>query len=279
MTQPLRVGLVQLRSGRMMDHNIEMASGFIREAHGSGAKFVSTPEMTHMIEAESEALLKAVRPEAEDPGVAAFSALAEELGIWLLIGSLAIARGDGKVANRSFLFDPKGAIRARYDKIHLFDVELAGGERYRESRHYAPGSEAVLVDLPFARLGLTICYDLRFPYLYRMLAKEGAEIITVPAAFTKTTGEAHWHALLRARAIETGAFILAPAQGGRVEVGRETYGHSLVVSPWGQVLGEAGNDPGVLVADLDLARVAEARARVPSLTHDRDGIAVRHMGA
>ncbi|NWG45581.1 MAG: carbon-nitrogen hydrolase family protein [Alphaproteobacteria bacterium] len=268
---PLRVGLVQLRSGRRQGPNIDIACGLIREAAASGAQLIATPEMTHMIEAESAVLLDTARPEAEDPGFSAFSSLAAELSVTLLVGSLAIRRTDGRIANRSFLFGPDGACLAHYDKIHMFDVDLPGGESYRESRHYEAGTRAVLARLPGSGtlLGLTICYDLRFPALYRALAQAGAQIIAVPAAFTRTTGEAHWHVLLRARAIETGCFVIAPAQGGRTEVGRETFGHSLVVSPWGQVVAEAGTDPTVIIADLDLAQVAEARGKIPALTLDR----------
>ena len=187
----------------------------------------------------------------------------------LHIGSLAIKLDDTRVANRSYLIDPQGGIAAQYDKLHLFDVDLAGGESYRESHHARPGGKAVLVDLPFGRLGLSICYDLRFPQLYRALATAGAEFIAVPAAFTRQTGEAHWRVLVRARAIETGAFVLAAAQGGLHENGRSTYGHSIIVSPWGEVLAEMGEDSGVIFADIDLEQSAEARARIPSLQHGR----------
>jgi len=197
-------------------------------------------------------------------------ALAAEFGIYLHIGSLAIKLDDTRVANRSYVIDPAGGIAAQYDKLHLFDVDLAGGESYRESHHARPGGKAVLVDLPFGRLGLSICYDLRFPQLYRALAGAGAEFIAVPAAFTRQTGEAHWHVLIRARAIEIGAFVLAASQGGLHENGRTTFGHSLIVSPWGEVLAEGGAEPGVIFADIDLAASDEARARIPALKHDRD---------
>ena len=195
--------------------------------------------------------------------------MAAELGIWLLIGSVAIKVSDTKTANRSVLFDPKGGIAARYDKIHMFDVDLPSGEKYRESNTVAGGDRAVTADLPWGRVGLTICYDMRFPHLYRSLAQSGAFLLTVPSAFTETTGKAHWHVLLRARAIENGAFVVAPAQGGTHANGRETYGHSLIVAPWGEVLAEAGTDPCVIVADIDPVLSAEARARVPNLRHDR----------
>jgi len=192
------------------------------------------------------------------------------LGVWLLIGSLAIKVSDTKTANRSFLIDPKGGIAAQYDKIHLFDVDLPSGETYRESNTVAGGNRAILAETSWGRLGMTICYDLRFPHLYRALAKAGAFLLTVPSAFTETTGKAHWHTLLRARAIENGAFVVAPAQGGTHANGRKTYGHSLIVAPWGEVLAEAGTDPCVIVAEIDSARVTDARTRVPSLKHDRD---------
>jgi predicted amidohydrolase len=214
--------------------------------------------------------LATAEPEAASQPLKRLRALAAELGIHLHVGSLAIKLDDTRVANRSYVIDPRGGILAHYDKLHLFDVDLAGGETYRESHHARPGASAVLVDLSFGRLGLSICYDLRFPQLYRALAAAGAEFIAVPAAFTRQTGEAHWHVLIRARAIETGAFVLAATQGGLHENGRMTFGHSLIVSPWGEVLAEGGEDPGVIFADIDLAASAEARARIPALKHDRD---------
>jgi len=207
--------------------------------------------------------------EAQSSALAAFRTLARELKIWLHIGSMAVATGSGKLANRAFVITPSGEISARYDKIHMFDVDLPGGESYRESRNFAAGGEAVIADLPFARLGLSICYDLRFPQLYRALAQAGAGILTVPAAFTRKTGEVHWQTLLRARAIENGAYVLAAAQGGRHDNGRETYGHSLIIAPGGEVMAEAGVDPVVLTAQLDLAKVAAFREQIPSLAHDR----------
>jgi predicted amidohydrolase len=214
-------------------------------------------------------LLKAQREEATI-ALARLRALAGELGIYLHVGSLAIKEDGPRAANRSYLIDPHGEIVARYDKLHMFDVDLAGGESHRESAHCRPGAKAVVVDLPFGRLGLSICYDLRFPQLYRALANAGAEFIAVPAAFTRQTGEAHWHVLIRARAIETGAFVLAATQGGLHESGRSTYGHSLIVSPWGEILAEAGEEPGVVFADIDLQASAEVRARIPNLKHGRD---------
>jgi deaminated glutathione amidase len=265
-----RAGLVQLRSGRSMAANLEQAEALIRRAGQGGAVYVQTPENTAIMELKPELVLEAAQFEEESVPLARFRALAAELGIFLHIGSLAIKLDQTRVANRSYLIDPQGAIAARYDKLHMFDVDLAGGESYRESQHSRPGAKAVLADLPFGRLGLSICYDLRFPQLYRALATAGADFIAVPAAFTKQTGEAHWHVLIRARAIETGAFVLAATQGGLHENGRATYGHSLIVSPWGEVLAEAGEEPGVIFADIDLAAAAEARARIPALKHGRE---------
>ena len=266
----IRASLIQMRSGRDMARNTTDAAAMIREAKAAGAYFISTPEMTNILEPDRPRLRALARPEAEDASVRSFSELAQELGVWLNIGSLAL-KGEGeKLINRSLLFAPDGSIAARYDKIHLFDVDLPGGESLRESHAYDAGAVAVLAETPLAPLGLTICYDMRFPQLYRLLARAGAKLFTVPSAFTVPTGQAHWHVLLRARAIETGSFVLAAAQGGRHESGRETYGHSLIVSPWGEVLAEAGTDPQVITADLDLAAADVARARIPSLEHGRD---------
>jgi predicted amidohydrolase len=263
-----RAACVQLRSSDDVTENIRAASVLIREAKAQGADFIATPENTTLMAPDGGAKLERSFPEQTDPSLPAFRALAAELGAWLLIGSLAIKVSDAKTANRSFLIDPKGAIAARYDKIHLFDVDLPSGEKYRESGTVAGGGRAVTADLPWGKIGLSVCYDLRFPQLYRMLAQAGALLLTVPAAFTETTGKAHWHVLLRARAIENGAFVLAPAQGGSHAGGRKTYGHSLIVGPWGEVLAEAGTDPGVIVADIDPALALEARTRIPSLRHD-----------
>jgi deaminated glutathione amidase len=265
----LRAGLVQLRSGRDMARNLADAAGLIRQAAGQGAALVATPEMTNVLEPDRPRLRGLAKVQAEDESVAGFSALAVELRIWLNIGSLALMGDDGTLINRSLLFDPAGTLRAYYDKIHLFDVDLPTGESLRESHAYSGGSRAVVLDAAGYRLGLTICYDVRFPGLFRHLAQAGAEVITVPSAFTVPTGEAHWHVLLRARAIETGSFVLAAAQAGRHESGRETYGHSLAVAPWGEVLAEAGQDPCAVVVDLDLAQVTAARRRIPALAHDR----------
>lgn len=264
-----RAACVQLRSSDDVAENIRTASELIREARAKGADFVATPENTTLMAPDGGAKLERSYAEDADPALPAFRALAEELGIWLLIGSLAIKVSDTKTANRSFLIDPKGRIATRYDKIHLFDVDLPSGEKYRESNTVAGGAAAATAELPWGTLGLTICYDLRFPQLYRALAKSGAFALTVPSAFTETTGKAHWHVLLRARAIENGAFVIAPAQGGHHANGRRTYGHSLIVAPWGEVLAEAGTDPGVILAEIDPALAADARGRIPNLEHDR----------
>jgi deaminated glutathione amidase len=269
MTSTFRVGLIALRSGRTPGENLAAAAGLIKDAKKGGADYVLTPEMTNVMEVDRERLFAAIVPEEEDATLAGFRELARALGIFLHAGSLAVKVSPDKAANRSFLIDPHGEIVARYDKIHMFDVDLSGGESYRESRNFRAGDFAVVADLPWGRLGLTICYDLRFPALYRALAEAGAAFLTIPSAFTRQTGEAHWHVLTRARAIETGAFVFAAAQGGRHENGRETYGHSLVVDPWGRVLAEGGTEPGVVFADVDPAAVAAARARVPSLEHGR----------
>lgn len=264
-----RAACVQLRSSDDVAENIADTSRLIREARAQGADFVATPENTTLMAPDGGAKLERSFSEDHDPALPAFRALAEELGIWLLIGSLAIKVSDGKTANRSFLIDPKGRLAARYDKIHLFDVDLPSGEKYRESNTVAGGNAAVTADLPWGRLGLTICYDLRFPQLYRTLAKSGAFALSVPSAFTETTGKAHWHVLLRARAIENGAFVIAPAQGGHHANGRKTYGHSLIIAPWGEILAEAGTDPGVILAEIDPEAAKDARARIPNLQHDR----------
>jgi predicted amidohydrolase len=265
-----RAGLVQLRSGRTVASNLDKAEALVRRAAKGGAQYVQTPENTGIMELKPELVLAAAESEGKSAPLAWARALARELGIWLHIGSIAIKLDQNRVANRSYLLDPKGRVTARYDKLHMFDVDLAGGESYRESQYFRPGAKAVLADLPFGRFGLSICYDLRFASLYRALAAAGAELIAIPAAFTKQTGEAHWHVLTRARAIETGAFVLAATQGGLHENGRSTFGHSIVVSPWGEVLAEAGEEPGVIFADIDLAASEEARARIPAIKHGRE---------
>ena len=269
MSRAFTAACVQLTSGREPAENVAAASDLVREAKAAGADIVLTPETTNMMEPSGRLLRDKAVPEADDASVAAFSALAAELGIWLLIGSVVVRAANDKAANRSILFDPSGTIAARYDKIHMFDVDIPDGQSYRESKSYAPGEQAVVADLPWGRLGLSVCYDLRFPYLYRALAHAGAEFLTVPAAFTRFTGQAHWHVLLRARAIETGCFVLAPAQCGTHAEGRQTYGHSLIVAPWGEVLADAGDEPGVVLAEIDPAKVQKARGMVPALTHDR----------
>lgn len=264
-----RAACVQLRSSDDVDENIATASNLIRRARDQGAEFISTPENTNLMAPDGGAKLELSFSEERDPSLPAFRALAEELGAWILIGSLAIKVSEEKTANRSYLLDPRGKIAARYSKIHLFDVDLPSGETYRESSTVAGGTEAIGADLAWGRLGMTICYDVRFPQLYRELAKTGSIFFSVPSAFTETTGSAHWHVLLRARAIENGAFIFAAAQGGKHANGRKTFGHSLIVAPWGEILAEAGKDPGIIVAEIDTERVSEARARIPSLRHDR----------
>jgi deaminated glutathione amidase len=264
-----RAALVQMRTGRDVIGNINAAAKLVREAKLLGAEYVQTPEQTSLMELDRESLFAHIVEEERDPALAAFQELARELAIHLHIGSLAVKISPEKAANRTFVIDPQGEIVARYDKIHMFDVNLANGESYRESNTYRPGESAVVVPLPFCNVGLTICYDVRFPALYRALAEAGANVLTVPAAFTKQTGEAHWHLLLRARAVETGCFVLAAAQGGHHENGRDTFGHSLIVDPWGRVIAEAGIEPGVTIADIDLSLVDEARGRVPALDHGR----------
>lgn len=266
-----RAGLVQLRSGREVKQNLDAAEDLIREAAASGARYVQTPENTALMELEPARVLQLAQTEGASAPLRRFRALAAELQIWLHLGSLGIRVDDAHVANRSYLLDTRGEIAARYDKLHMFDVDLPGGETYRESEYYAPGDKAVLADLSLgeARLGMTICYDLRFAALYRALAQAGANLIAIPAAFTRQTGQAHWHVLLRTRAIETGAYVLAATQGGLHDNGRETYGHSMIVSPWGEILAEAGEDPCVVLAEIDLARCDEVRSRIPSLEHGR----------
>ncbi|MBX9824561.1 MAG: carbon-nitrogen hydrolase family protein [Xanthobacteraceae bacterium] len=264
-----RVGLIQARSGEQPAANLETVVKLIGEAKAGGASYVQTPEMTNIMVASRDKLLAAVVPEESDASLATFRELARRLGIYLHIGSLAVKATADRAANRSFLIDPQGEVAARYDKIHMFDVDLANGESYRESRSYKPGDLAVLHDLPWGRLGLTICYDLRFPSLYRALGEAGASFLAIPSAFTRQTGEAHWHVLNRARAIENGCYVIAAAQGGAHENGRETFGHSLVVDLWGRIIAEGGTEPGVIFAEIDPAEVAKARSRVPSLQHGR----------
>jgi len=271
----IRVGLVQMCSGRDVARNMRDATALIREAAGGGAIYVQTPEVTNLMELERERLFAVAEPEPGNSSLVAFTGLAKELAIWLHLGSMVVKASDTKLANRAFLISPAGEVTARYDKIHMFDVDLPNGEVYRESANYEPGRSAVVADLPWGGLGLSICYDLRFPLLYRQLAKAGASFLAVPAAFTRLTGEAHWATLLRARAIEAQCFVFAAAQGGLHEHGRETFGHSLVVSPWGHILAEGGVHPSVIYADVDLGMVEDVRKRVPSLRHDREFVVVR----
>ncbi|MEH7828685.1 carbon-nitrogen hydrolase family protein [Gemmobacter denitrificans] len=271
----MRCALVQLTVGDDPVANLAETQAHIRAAVAGGAQFVLTPECTNVLTSSREHLRQTLRSEDDDPTLAALKAEAAAQGIWLLIGSLGLLTqdADGRFANRSFLIGPDGGIAARYDKIHMFDVNVSETEIYRESAAYRPGARAVLADAPFGKIGMAVCYDLRFPHLFRRLAQAGADILTVPAAFNHLTGQAHWETLLRARAIETGCFVLAPAQTGfhpeRQGKGRRTHGHSIAVAPWGEVLADAGTEPGVTLVDLDLAEVAQARARVPSLSHDR----------
>jgi predicted amidohydrolase len=264
-----RVGLIQMRSGRTPAANLDAATKLISEAKAAGADYVQTPEMTNILEARRDALMAAIVPEHEDRSLAAFREQARQHRLWLHIGSLALKVSPDRAVNRGFLIDPHGGIAARYDKIHMFDVDLANGESYRESRSYAPGEHAVTADLPWGRLGVTICYDLRFPSLYRALAEAGSTYLAIPSSFTRQTGEAHWHILNRARAIENGCYVFAAAQGGHHENGRDTFGHSLVIDPWGRILAEGDVEPAVVMAEIDPAAVGTARARIPSLQHGR----------
>jgi predicted amidohydrolase len=268
-----RAAAVQMRTGIDVGENVAAAERLIREAAASGADYVLTPEMTTVLDRDRNRLVASVSAEEGDPSLASFKALAAELGIHLHIGSMAIRLqeepGAASVANRGFLIGPGGNILATYDKIHMFDVDLAGGESYRESRLYRPGAAAMTAELPWTTLGMSVCYDVRFPNLYRVLAKSGAAVMAIPAAFTRTTGEAHWHVLVRARAIETGSFVIAAAQGGHQEDGRDTFGHSMIVDPWGKILAEAGTEPGVILANVDPADSALARSRIPALANER----------
>ncbi|MBN9432941.1 MAG: carbon-nitrogen hydrolase family protein [Bosea sp.] len=265
-----KAACVQMNSGRSVEANVAAAEALIRDAAGAGASYVLTPEMTTILDRDKENLLSQIQPEEIDPSLQRFRELARELGIHLHIGSMAIRLPDDHIANRSFVIAPNGSVVGRYDKIHMFDVDLSGGESYRESATYRAGDTAVLADLPWAKVGLTICYDVRFPVLHRTLAKAGAAVIAVPAAFTKKTGEAHWHVLLRARAIETGSYIVAAAQAGHHEDGRDTYGHSMIIDPWGKILAEAGDAPGTIIADIDPAFSLSARQAIPALLNQRD---------
>jgi predicted amidohydrolase len=264
-----KAACVQVNASNDMDANIQAAAALACDARADGADLVLMPENVSMMELGRHNVIAKAMPEDSHKALAAFRDLARDTHLWLHCGSLAVLLPDGMVANRNYVIDPYGKVAAKYDKIHMFDVDLGNGEVYRESSTFASGNKAVVVGLPWGKLGLTICYDVRFPHLYRSLAKAGAEFLAVPAAFTRTTGRAHWHVLLRARAIETGCFVFAPAQCGEHAGGRQTFGHSLIVSPWGSVLADAGEEPGFVTAQIEVADVAEARRKIPSLTHDR----------
>jgi len=266
----MKAALIQLRTPASQAAALAQAEPLIREAVAAGAEFVLTPECSNIVQKNRPKLFEVLTTQEEDLCVQGLIALAAELKIWLLIGSALVKRADGGAANRSILVAPDGHIAATYDKMHMFDVDLPTGEKARESEAYTPGETAVIAATPLGKLGLTICYDVRFPYLYRALAKGGAEIMTVPACFTRPTGEAHWEILLRARAIETGSFVLAPAQGGFHEDGRGTWGRSIAIGPWGEVLALADHDePGFVIADLELDAVAKARQAIPALKNER----------
>lgn len=266
----LRIGLVQVTSTTRVEDNATLTEGPIREAAARGAQLVSLPEVVNLVDMRKGRSSQEARFEEEDPCLALYRKLARELGIWIHAGSLVVKlEDDDRMANRAFMIDDQGEIRARYDKIHMFDVDLEGGESYRESKLFRPGDKAVLVDTPWGKIGLTICYDVRFPHLHRQLAEAGARILLNPAAFTRKTGKAHWHTLLTARAIETTCFVAAAAQCGDHDDGRETFGHSLVVSPWGDQLADGGTEPGVVIADLDLTLIDKTRGMVPSLKNGR----------
>ena len=265
----LKAACVQMNAGPDVSENLKTAETFVREAAGQGAQFVVTPEHTCHVRFPAEGMLESAFSQDEHPGVSFFSDLARELGVWLLIGSMAVKVSEDKLLNRSFLFSDQGDLVATYDKIHLFDVALPTGEVHRESDLIKPGEMAVVASTPWAKVGMSICYDVRFPHLYRDLAKAGASILAVPAAFTVPTGRAHWEILLRARAIETGSFVMASAQTGEHEGGRRTWGHSMIINPWGEVLAVAESEPGVILAELNLGAVAKTRRTIPALQHDR----------
>jgi hypothetical protein len=266
---PFTAALVQMRTAMLPETSLAEGIKLIREAKDKGADYVQTPEVSNIIQVNRKGLFEVLASEEDDRSLKAYRDLARELKIYLHIGSLALRATPERAVNRSFLIAPSGDILARYDKIHMFDIELDGGESYRESANYQPGETAVISDLPWGRIGLTICYDVRFPALYRALAEAGAAFISVPSAFTVRTGEAHWHTLLRARAIENGCFVFAAAQAGKHESGRETFGHSLIIDPWGEILAEAGTEPGVVLAKIDPAKVSSVRKTIPSLQHGR----------
>ncbi len=269
MTSPFIAACVQINSGPDVEPNVEAAHALVLAAREAGADLICLPEMVAMLEPSNRRRRERAVVQERDPALEAFRGIAAEAGAWLLIGSLVIKTAEGGVANRSCLIDGEGGIAAHYDKIHMFDVDLESGESYRESNAFQPGTRARLAETPWGGLGMTVCYDLRFPHLYRALATGGASFLAVPSAFTRTTGQDHWHVLLRARAIENGAFVLAPAQCGEHAGGRHTFGHSLIVDPWGEVLADGGEEVGFVTALIDPALAARARRRIPSLTHDR----------
>ena len=277
MSSVFTASCIQFTSARDYEPNIRVVSDLIRRAREAGADLVLTPENTGLTEPVGKLRREKARDEANHPVLAALREVARETGVWLLIGSLAIdlsrepgeIEGERRLANSSYLIDPNGAIVARYDKVHMFDVDLAGGESYRESNAFRPGGQSVLAETPWGILGMTVCYDLRFPHLYRALAQAGADFLAIPSAFTVPTGKAHWHVLMRARAIENGCYVFAPAQWGEHAEGRRTYGHSLIVDPWGEIVADGGEGVGIFSARIDAAAIAKARRMVPSLKHDR----------
>ncbi|MBT7943687.1 MAG: carbon-nitrogen hydrolase family protein [Alphaproteobacteria bacterium] len=270
MSGPFTVACVQTTTGRDIAANLDTTGAMVVDAAKAGADFILLPETVNLMELDRTAREEKIAANDGDAGLAGFAALAKETGAWLLVGSMVTPTGGGKAANRSMCIDPDGEVQAHYDKIHMFDVDLGNGEVHKESNAYDAGAQAVTVDLPWGRLGLSVCYDMRFPHLYRGLAKSGADFLAVPSAFTRPTGEAHWHVLLRARAIENGCFVFAPAQCGVHENGRKTFGHSLIIDPWGRVLADGGDEPGFISAEIDPAEVAAVRSKIPALTHDRD---------
>ncbi|PVB61556.1 carbon-nitrogen hydrolase family protein [Labrenzia sp. 011] len=262
---------IQLRSGKTLSENRDAAESLIRAAAMDGAQYIQTPEMSNVLVRSREELLERISGPGDDPFLSMARSVAADLGVHLHIGSLAVLAGNGKVANRAFMIAPDGRILASYDKIHMFDVDLPNGESWRESATYEPGTQSVVLDLPLARIGMAVCYDIRFPAIFRTQARAGAQIVTAPAAFTRQTGEAHWHVLQRARAIENGAFVISAAQGGVHEDGRETYGHSLMVDPWGHVIAELDHDaPGHVLAEIDTDKVSQARGRIPAIANERE---------
>jgi deaminated glutathione amidase len=267
----LKVACVQLTATSDVATNIALSTDAVRAAQATGAALVTLPEMVNLVQQRGNLAIEAASTENNDPALAAYRALAAELGVWLLVGSLAIKlEDDDRLANRSYLLNGSGDIVAWYDKIHMFDVNLANGRTFKESETYRPGDRAVVADTLWGPLGMTVCYDVRFPYLYRRLAHAGARMLAVPSAFNRRTGDAHWHVLMRSRAIETGCYIIAPAQCGDHDDGRKTYGHSLIVAPWGEVLADGGTEPGIVTAELDFDAIDKARSMIPSLEHDRD---------